>query len=123
MTAAAARKRIPVSQAERLGRKYGYDQIVILGRRAGDDGGWAKATWGTDREHCRVAALIGDAFQLLEEGKVRLQPIEPLPGEVDDDRRPVHRPQGQAPAPEQTPRGQTPATQEDLAKAWKGDPS
>lgn len=53
-------KPIPVSAAERIAKSYGYDQVVIIARRVGDAGGEHVTTYGRNKEHCNVAARIGD---------------------------------------------------------------
>ncbi|KII12609.1 hypothetical protein OO25_17170 [Phaeobacter sp. S60] len=53
-------KPIPVSAAERIAKSYGYDQVVIIARRVGDAGGEHVTTYGRTKEHCCVAASIGD---------------------------------------------------------------
>ena len=51
-------REIPISEAKAIGRKYGCDQVVILGRKVGPDGLEAVATWGRDKKHCDAAALV-----------------------------------------------------------------
>jgi hypothetical protein len=51
---------IPISAAKQVADKYGYDQIVVIGRRVGDGGGEHCTTYGRTKEHCRIAARIGD---------------------------------------------------------------
>ncbi|MBQ4826592.1 hypothetical protein J4729_18875 [Leisingera sp. HS039] len=56
-------KPIPVSAAERIAKFYGYDQVVIIARRVGEDpepNGEHVTTYGRTKEHCSVAARIGD---------------------------------------------------------------
>jgi hypothetical protein len=53
-------KEIPISAAKDIAHKYGYDQIVVIGRKTGDNGGEHVTTYGVDKEHCGVAAQIGD---------------------------------------------------------------
>lgn len=56
---------IPISVAKRIAEKYGYDQVVIYGRRVGEapDGGEHITTYGRTKEHCSVAALMSEALQ------------------------------------------------------------
>lgn len=59
-------KSIPVSAAERVAKEFGYDQVVIIGRRVGAEGaphGEHVTTYGIDRTHCAVAARLGDFFK------------------------------------------------------------
>lgn len=56
-------KPIPVSAAERIAKSYGYDQVVIIARRVGNDpdpNGEHVTTYGRNKEHCSIAARIGD---------------------------------------------------------------
>lgn len=55
-------KRIPIAAARRIAEAYGYDQVVIYGRRVGlspDPSGEHLTTYGVDRVHCEVAARMG----------------------------------------------------------------
>lgn len=55
---------IPISAAKEVAEKYGYDQIVIIGRVIDkDDGfnGWEHVTtYGVDKANCDAAAKIGN---------------------------------------------------------------
>ena len=51
-------KPIPVSAAEQIAKRYGYDQVVVIARAVGV--GEHVTTYGKDRKNCAVAALIGD---------------------------------------------------------------
>ncbi len=56
-------KEIPIEAAKEIAEKYGYDQIVVIGRRVGEDPdprGEHVTTYGINKEHCAVAARIGD---------------------------------------------------------------
>lgn len=52
---------IPIAAAERIAKEYGYDQVVIVGRRVG--GFEHCTTYGVDAANCSVAARIGDFFK------------------------------------------------------------
>lgn len=56
-------KPIPISAAKRIAKEYGYDQIVIVARKVGDDGGEHVTTYGIDAAHCEVAARIGTTLK------------------------------------------------------------
>lgn len=59
-------KRIPISAARRVAEDYGYDQVVIYARRVGDEPdpcGEHMTTYGVTKEHCSVAARIGDTLK------------------------------------------------------------
>jgi len=52
---------IPIAAAERIAKEFGYDQIVIVGRRVG--GFEHVTTYGVDKANCCIAARIGDFFK------------------------------------------------------------
>ncbi len=57
-----AMKPIPISAAKRIAKDYGYDQVIVLGRRC--DGsppplGEHLTTYGINKEHCGIAGRIG----------------------------------------------------------------
>ena len=67
-------KPIPISAAERIAKDYGYDQVIIVARRVGDDPephGEHVTTYGVTRAHCDVAARIGDFLKFKVMGWVR----------------------------------------------------
>ena len=53
---------IPVSAGALLSRQYGYDQVIIIGRRVGKGVGSGEhvTTYGRNPEHCSVAARAGN---------------------------------------------------------------
>ena len=53
-------KRIPICAAAEISKKYNYDQVVIIARKTGDNGMEHVTTYGKNKEHCAVAAKIGD---------------------------------------------------------------
>lgn len=58
-------RRVPIVAAQRIAEAYGYDQVIIIARkvgegRAGYDHGEHVTTYGIDKEHCRIAAMVGD---------------------------------------------------------------
>lgn len=56
-------KRIPIKAAKEIADKYGYDQVVVYARKVGQDPdphGEHMTTYGATKDHCRVAAMIGD---------------------------------------------------------------
>jgi len=53
-------KSIPIVAARDIAERYGYDQIVIVARKVGPDGGEHVTTYGRDKAHCDVAARVGD---------------------------------------------------------------
>lgn len=59
-------KNIPISAAKRVADMYGYDQVIIIARKVGNDPdphGEHVTTYGVDKEHCKVAASLGDFFK------------------------------------------------------------
>jgi len=51
---------IPVSHAEKVCKDNGLDQVVIIGRKVGDDGYECVTTYGKNKKHCSAAATIGE---------------------------------------------------------------
>jgi len=51
-------KRIPISAAKWIAEQYGYDQIVVIGRKVGE--GEHCTTYGATKAHCDVAARMGN---------------------------------------------------------------
>lgn len=56
-------KPIPIKAAQEIAEKYGYDQVVIIARKVGDEGLEHVTTYGRDKANCDVAARIGDFFK------------------------------------------------------------
>lgn len=56
-------KPVPIAAAERIAKEYGYDQIVVYARKTGVDGGEHMTTYGVTKEHCGVAAKMGDVLK------------------------------------------------------------
>jgi len=53
-------KPIPIKAAKEIAEKYGYDQVIVFARKVGENGREHMTTYGKDKEHCSVAARIGD---------------------------------------------------------------
>jgi hypothetical protein len=51
---------ILISDAEKIAKLRGFDQIIIIGRVVGDAGFEHVTTYGKNAEHCSAAAKIGD---------------------------------------------------------------
>lgn len=49
---------IPVSAGQRIAEEFGYDQVVIIARKVGVRE--HVTTYGIDKDHCGVAARIGN---------------------------------------------------------------
>lgn len=58
-------KPVPTYLAKLVAEDYGYDQVIIIARKVGDGKGTGEhvTTYGTTKEHCDVAARIGDFFK------------------------------------------------------------
>lgn len=54
---------IPITAAEAIAKDFGYDQVVIIARKVGDDGLEHVTTYGRGPEHCAIAARIGEFFK------------------------------------------------------------
>jgi len=65
--------KIPISAAKKVAKDHGYDQIIIIGRKVGENGVESVTTYGVNKEHCSIAAKIGNIwkFKIMkwEEGK------------------------------------------------------
>lgn len=53
-------KPIPISAGKEIAEKYDYDQVVIIARKIGENGGEHVTTYGVNKVHCDIAARIGD---------------------------------------------------------------
>ncbi len=53
-------REIPISAAKEIAKKYDYSQIIIIGRKVGENGGEHCTTYGVDKDNCDVASKIGD---------------------------------------------------------------
>ena len=56
-------KRIPISAAKEIAKKYGYDQVMIYARDPEGDGNEWMTTYGKNRLHCDIAARQGRYLQ------------------------------------------------------------
>jgi hypothetical protein len=65
-------KPIPVSAAEQIAKRYGYDQVIIIARRVGekpDPCGEHLTTYGRNKAHCAAAARIGNFLKFTVMGR------------------------------------------------------
>jgi hypothetical protein len=80
-------KRIPIVACKYIAEQYGYDQVVVVARATGDEGGEHVTTYGRDKEHCAVAARMGDFFkhELMgwPKGANEWRPIKTYPRDHD----------------------------------------
>ena len=57
---------IPIAAAARIAKVYGYDQVIVIARRVGDEPdphGEHVTTFGVDAQHCDAAARAGNALK------------------------------------------------------------
>ena len=54
--------KIPTKAAEHIAKKYGFDQVIIVARKTGDGStqGEAVTTYGVTKQHCNIAAKVGE---------------------------------------------------------------
>lgn len=57
------RDHIPIYEAERIAKHYGFDQVMIYARKIGVDGCEHMTTYGVTKEHCAVMARIAKFLQ------------------------------------------------------------
>lgn len=62
---------IPVSAAAEIAARFGYDQVIVLARKVGESGMEHVTTYGSDAEHCAVAARIGEFLKFKIMGWAR----------------------------------------------------
>ncbi len=60
---------IPIKAAERIAKEYGYDQVVVYARSV-ETGIEHMTTYGVNKEHCSVAARMGDVLKKFMGWKV-----------------------------------------------------
>ncbi len=53
-------KPITIKSAEQIAKHFGYEQVIILGRKTGEQGLEHLTTYGINKEHCGAAAKIGN---------------------------------------------------------------
>ena len=55
--------KLPIKAARDIADTYGWDQVIIVARKTGDDGYEHVVTYGKDRAHCEAAARAGNAIK------------------------------------------------------------
>jgi len=61
-------KPIPIAAAARIAKAYGYDQVIVIGRRCADSPmphGEHITTYGVTKAHCGAAATISKKLQQI----------------------------------------------------------
>ena len=53
-------KAIPIRSARLIAEEFDYDQVIIIARKTGDQGGEHVTTYGVNKEHCGIAARCGN---------------------------------------------------------------
>ena len=71
-------KPIPVSTAKKIAEEFDYDQVIIVARKVGDNGGEHVTTFGKDQRHCSIAARAGDflKYEIMRWHKARTRDHE-----------------------------------------------
>ena len=64
-------RHIPIKAAQNIAELYGYDQVVIIARKVGVGGGEHVTTYGVTKQHCAVAAHIGNFLKYKVMGWAR----------------------------------------------------
>ena len=62
---------IPIDAAKKIALDYGYDQVIIIGRKVGVGGREHCTTYGVNKKHCSVAAKSGDFLKYKIMGWVK----------------------------------------------------
>jgi hypothetical protein len=70
---------IPIKAAKHIAVKYGYEQIVILGRKTGQGGREHVTTYGINKLHCSIAAKMGNFL------KYKIMKWPDAPGDLKND--------------------------------------
>lgn len=55
--------RLPIKAARDIANAHGWDQVIIVARKVGDNGYEHVVTYGKDAAHCEAAARAGNAIK------------------------------------------------------------
>lgn len=55
--------KLPIKAARNIANDHGWDQVIIVARKVGDDGYEHVVTYGKDAAHCEAAARAGNAIK------------------------------------------------------------
>lgn len=55
--------RLPIKAARDISSDYGWDQVIVVARKVGDDGYEHVVTYGKDAAHCEAASRAGNAIK------------------------------------------------------------
>jgi hypothetical protein len=64
-------KPIPIVRARDIAEQYGYDQVIIIARKVGENGGEHCTTYGRDKPNCDVAARVGEFLKFKVMGWIK----------------------------------------------------
>jgi hypothetical protein len=62
---------IPIPAAKAIAEKYGYDQVIVIARKTGDNGREHCTTYGVNKAHCDIASKIGEFLKYKVMGWVQ----------------------------------------------------
>lgn len=57
------RSQLPIKEAREICQQYGWDQVIIVARKVGDNGFEHVVTYGDGSAHCEAAARAGQAIK------------------------------------------------------------
>lgn len=55
--------KLPIKAARDIAKTHGWDQVIIIARKVGDNGFEHVVTYGKDKAHCEAAARAGNAIK------------------------------------------------------------
>lgn len=55
--------KLPIKSARDIAETHGWDQVIVVARKVGDDGFEHVVTYGKDVAHCEAAARAGNAIK------------------------------------------------------------
>lgn len=55
--------KLPIKAARDIASAHGWDQVIVVARKVGDDGYEHVVTYGKDAAHCEAAARAGNAIK------------------------------------------------------------
>ena len=62
-------KRIPITAAKEIAKKYGYEQVIITGFNSTESIAYHVTTYGVNKEHCKQAEQGGNFIRKAIGGK------------------------------------------------------
>ncbi|MGB1390374.1 MAG: hypothetical protein ACPG61_15970 [Paracoccaceae bacterium] len=55
--------KLPIKEARDIAQRHGWDQVIVIARKVGDDGYEHVVTYGEGSAHCEAAARAGMAVK------------------------------------------------------------